>query len=439
MTATTNCSASWPAGPSGAAALGVPIASVHRDAIATIAVRLAILAGGFASSVLTARVLRPSGRGEDFLVITVAQTIAQFGTFGLQSSNTYLVARNPSLAGPLLANSLWLALISGGAGAIVAGVAASMTSRPTALSLLAAIAALGSASLFYMLSTNLLVGLKRIRAFNAYQLASNYGVLVCLFIAAGAGAGPFGFVAAASVAWTVVSVYLLFAVRHELAANLGFRWDVFRDGLRYALKAYVATACGFLVMRSNVFLLTALQTSEDVGHYSVATQLADVVGILPQSIALVMFPSLVSASAGRFRLTLSNMAVGGLVLGLACGAIGVFADPFVPVVFGPDFAAAVPVLRWMLPAAFFFGLTSMLSQYLAASGFPLSLVAVWLGGAGASVMTGWMLIPRFGGVGAAMAQSLTYAAIFLSIFGLSVLHTRRRSASALDAAQGAVS
>lgn len=422
-------------GPSGAATLSVPIASVHRDAIATIAVRLAILAGGFASSVLTARFLSPSGRGEYFLVITVAQTIAQFGTFGLQSSNTYLVARNPSLAGPLLANSLWLAVISGGAGAIVAGVVASTSGRPAALGYLGPIAALASATLFYMLSTNLLVGLKRIRAFNAYQLASNYGVLLCLFVAAAAGAGVLGFLAAVSVAWTVVSIYLLFAVRQELTANLAFRFDVFRDGLRYALKAYVATACGFLVVRSNVFLLTALKTSEDVGHYSVATQLADVVGILPQSIALVMFPSLVSASTGRFRLTLMNVAVGGVVLGLACGAIGVLADPFVPAVFGADFSAAVPILRWMLPAAFFFGLTSMLSQYLAAAGFPVSLVAVWLGGAGASVMTGWLLIPRFGGVGAAMAQSLTYAAIFLAILGLSVWHARRRSPSATSAAQ----
>src|SRR6185295_16698317 len=62
---------------------------VESSVVATVAVRLLIVAGGFVSSVITARLLSPAGRGEYFLVVTLAQTLAQFGNLGLQSSNTY--------------------------------------------------------------------------------------------------------------------------------------------------------------------------------------------------------------------------------------------------------------------------------------------------------------------------------------------------------------
>ncbi len=157
---------------------------------------------------------------------------------------------------------------------------------------------LAPATLFYLLGVNLLVGLKRIATFNTFQLASNYVVLLCLIGAAIAGAGPSGFLAASALGWTVVSCSLLLALRRGATTSLRFRPDVFREGLRFALKAYAATLCGFLVVRGNVFLLNALQSSEQVGYYSVASQIADVMGILPQSMALVLFPALIVGERG---------------------------------------------------------------------------------------------------------------------------------------------
>jgi O-antigen/teichoic acid export membrane protein len=57
----------------------------------------------------------------------------------------------------------------------------------------------------------------------------------------------------------------------------------------------------FLVIRGNVFILNALRGPASVGLYSVASQMGDVLGILPQSMALVLFPTLITAGSGRFR------------------------------------------------------------------------------------------------------------------------------------------
>ena len=145
----------------------------------------------------------------NFLIVTLAQTIAQFGNFGLQSSNTYLVARNHAFAPPLLANSLWVSLLVGGGGAALLIVVLGTTGRGTVDATFWFVGLLAPATLFFMLGSNLLVGLKRFAAFNTFQLAGTFSVLVGLIVAAAFGAGPAGFLAASGLAWGMVSCLLL--------------------------------------------------------------------------------------------------------------------------------------------------------------------------------------------------------------------------------------
>lgn len=398
-------------------------ALINRDVLWTMAVRIAVAFGGVLASVLTARYLSPASRGDYFLVYTLAQTLAQFGNLGLHSSNTYLVAQDNALAGALLANSLWTALIAGGLGSSIV-VLLLRTDGAWAVNGLWLTTVLTPAILFYLLGANLLVGLRQIATFNKIQLAGSYLVLLCLTVAAIAGAGPAGFLAASAFGWSLMSGVLLLVLRQGAVSSFRFRPEVFLNGLRFALKAYAAALFAFLVVRGNVFLLNELKSSQQVGYYSVASQVADAMTILPQSVALVLFPMLVIAGGGQFRVTLKNMAAVGVLLAAACITVGVFAEPFVRVVFGENFLPSVPALRWLLPSVFCLGLTSIASQYLAAFGFPISVVLVWLAGVAISLSLGWLLIPLRGEVGAAMATSVAHLCMLVAIFVLCVRHAR---------------
>src|ERR1700722_20674911 len=152
---------------------GSIISSIDGQVVVTVGVRLLIVAGGFVSSVLTARWLSPGGRGQYFLIVTWAQAIAQFGNFGLQSSNTYFVARNRALAAPLLANSVWLSLLVGGGGSALLVLVLRLTGRASVGAAFWFVGLLAPATLFFMLGSNLLVGMKRIGTFNTFQLGSS--------------------------------------------------------------------------------------------------------------------------------------------------------------------------------------------------------------------------------------------------------------------------
>src|SRR5207249_1798368 len=170
---------------------------------------------------------------------------------------------------------------------------------------------------------------------------------------------------------------------------------------------------GFIVLRLNVFTLQALSGAEQVGYYSVASQISDTLAVLPQSIALVLFPRLAAATTGRFRATMRDAVRTAVLLAFICGVMWAVADPAIRLAFGARFAPAAPVLRAMLPGVLLLGVTAVVSQYLAASGFPGSVVVAWFATIALSAGLGRALVVRYGAIGAAACLSVTYAALFI--------------------------
>jgi O-antigen/teichoic acid export membrane protein len=108
-----------------------------------------------------------------------------------------------------------------------------------------------------------------------------------------------------------------------------------------------------------------------------------------------------------------------------------FAAPLaVHLAFGSRFEPAVPVIRAMLPGVLLVGVTAIVSQYLAAGGMPISVVATWFGGAALTALLGRVLVGRFGAVGAALTLSVTYGLILAVLTILTVAMAGRLSSAA---------
>lgn len=399
--------------------------------VATIAARFAIVAAGIVSSVVTARFLRPAGRGEYFLAVTTAQMLAQFANFGLPSSNTYFAARDRSLFTGLFANSLWISFVGAPAIGLVlvalssSGLAWGATSHAT----LWFAAALAPLILFNVLGSNLLVGLNELGTFNAVQVGSAVVVLPFMLGAGYLHAGPTGFLSASIAGWTATTVLVVVLLRRHAVGPLRFQPAVFKATSSYSTRAYLATLAGFLVLRINVFTLSGFAGAEQVGYYSIASQIADTVAILPQSIALVLFPQLIIATRHRGRTTVDNAVRAAFVLGVICVALWFVAAPAIHLAFGARFLPAVPVVRSMLPGVLLVGVTAVVSQYLAAGGMPISVVVTWFGGVVMTAGLGRTLVHRYGAVGAGATLSITYGIILIVLV---VLARRMATRSAVQ-------
>lgn len=388
----------------------------------TLAVRLARIGFGLVTSILTARFLGPAGRGDYTLAITLAALVVQFANFGLQSSNTYLAAKDRKLYAGLVSNSLGAAALAIPLSAIAVLVESLSDSR-TGVWLWWA-AALAPASLFMLLGTNLLVGMGRILLFNLFEFGAAV-LAVPLIVLAGLLGGGVGGILLASVAtaWIVSSLLLVVLMQGHVRIRLDL--SVFRKGLRFAAKAYVSALLAFLLLRANVFLLERLAGPAVLGQYSIAAQAADVLAVLPASVALVLFPKLVTEQARRWPMMLRSAKTTGLLMLAICIAAAAAAPPFIVVAFGPAFRPAVPMLLFLLPGIVLLAITTILSQYLAARGFPLTLAGAWVVALVIGILASSILIPNLGGVGASIGLSLAYSVLFVLIVILTIVERNR--------------
>jgi len=150
-----------------------------------------------------------------------------------------------------------------------------------------------------------------------------------------------------------------------------------------------------------------------VGVYSVAVRLSEVWYFIPVAIATSVFPALIrSRERGEkiYYARLQQLYDFLAWLGLAVAIFFTFASGRVIVlVFGEQYAAAAPILSVHIWAGVFIFLKVAMSRWLLNEG---KLVFLFISsglGAIINVTLNLLLIPRYGGMGAAVATVISYA------------------------------
>jgi antigen flippase len=411
---------------------------VVRATIQTLAVRGAMLGAGLVSSVITARTLGPAGRGIYYLVFMLGTLAVQFATLGLHASNTYLVAKDRGRFAGLLGTSLWVSVV---VGSIVAGVVvllSVLTDRNTqAGAALYWVIPYVPCALFVLLASSLFVGAGRVSMFNAIQLTAALLAMAGAVLAALAKGSVTTFLAALVAAMFAAALVALACGLRAGAARLRFDRTMFAAGAHYASRAYVVGLLGFGVTRANVFVLAHSASADQIGLYSVAMQILDVLSILPISIATVLLPSLIGRSNAWPSAARAAAWTAALMVP-ACVITAILAEPLITRVFGWRFEPAALVTALIMPAAFFIGIVSVLSQYLAAGGFPREMIAIWVAALVVVVTGSSVLVPRLGANGAAVSLSGTYLLVLVMMtLAARRLAARQQPASASPAPRAA--
>jgi O-antigen/teichoic acid export membrane protein len=156
-------------------------------------------------------------------------------------------------------------------------------------------------------------------------------------------------------------------------------------------------------------MLGAMVGPRELGLYSIAVAWAELLFYLPGVLVLVQRPDLVRATpAEAVRRTLRVCRVGFLLSGAAAAVILVIAPWLCAGVFGERFRGSIDDLRVLALGAFGIVAFELLRNALTAQRKPL------LGSAAVGVafvltlVLDLLLIPRYGGLGAATATTIAY-------------------------------
>jgi len=383
--------------------------SLIRRILHTFATRLSAALFSFAVVWLTARYLGAAGRGAVSLFVTDCAALLLFiGLLG-GSSLIFLVPRRN--VWHLLVPAYGWALVVCTVGTILAGLL-----RPVPMSYLGHLWGLALLQAFLSINISLLLGRKREGAYNALNIAQ-VALLTGLLLLAFAG-----------LRWREVPIYYYAAyaayglpllASFERLRHLPDRWER-GVGLRetayelshHSRSAHLSNILAFANYRLSYYFVAHFADARAVGVLSVGVALAEAIWLIPRSAALIQYVDLVHADDKQAQLepTMRVARLAVLATATAVVVLALLPAALLQVVFGEEFGAARTVIAWLVPGVVAVALNVTCSSYFA--GLGRYRVNNWATTVGllVTIPACWLLIPRLGIVGAAMATSLSYLA-----------------------------
>jgi len=385
----------------------------------TFATRLLMIFNSVVAGIIVARWLGAKGVGELAVINVAVATVVQLGSFGLPSSNTYFIAQDQERFRAAAINSLIFALLVGSVLALA--LSATGAFRPDWFGFvspdLIRIAAISIPfQLITLIGLNILLAVGKVKEFNLLDLAGQSFVLinaVLVLILLKRGLGTLVTLNTAAAALVSIVVATLLVISARTLAQSQWRADIslLRRMIAYGIKFHVSILAGAIMLRADLLVVNHFRGPEEAGVYSVASQFALLLMLLPGVIATLLFPRVTAEQDARGETTCLATRYTTFVMFLCCLA----AVPFsllLPVLYGEAFSDATKLLLILLPGVYLMGLESVLVQHFNALGLPRAIPVYWVITLALNLVLVFTLVPRFGAQGAAIASTISYAAIF---------------------------
>lgn len=389
--------------------------SLARSAAWSFATNVAGAALSFLNVLILSRALGPVGRGDFAFLVTVALVTSAVSLLGVEQANSNFGAREPHLRRNLATNAALFALLLGGsAAAAVAGLAEVFPafggngSGPLRALVLASVPVI-------VLQTYLAVMVQADYAFWIWNMA--WLLPPVLNVVVNGSLGLLGELTVGTAVATWVAGQVLATVL--LVGFVGLRLVGFgapdlalaRRSLAFGAKSHPGRIMMVGNYRMDQWFVGALAGSRELGLYSVAVAWSEILFFLSTALGIVQRPDLVRASREDAARQAAQVFRAATLLTVPPAVALFLLAPFLTGwVFGESFAGGTDDLRVLTLGAFGVTGLKLLSNALVAQRRPwLSITGVATAFA-LTIALDVLLIPKHGGLGAAIASTSAYLA-----------------------------
>jgi len=373
----------------------------------------ATLGLGAVTGVLAARLLGPTGRGE-LAALTIWPTALYFlGAMGINQAIVFYTGRRA-----FTFSEVWTGSTIIGLAQSVLVLAVGLVLIPIALRqypphvITLSLLSLGACPVMILslYPASLLQGKMELLSFNLIGTAAPLAYAVGLALLAVLHRPYLGAVVAARILGYVFALalgywFLLNSERVRLAWN-GLACSSL---LRFGSKTQLGNVSAYVNRWLDQLVLSIFVPARDLGLYAVAVTVALGVCFVPQAAGIVTAAAGSNASPEGARAVIARAyRLSLLWLLLVCALLYLFVPFIMTGVFGAQFAGAVLACRVLLPGMVALGLTQVLYEGARALGDPA--IPSYAEGFAiiVTLVSLYVLLPRVGFVGAAIASSLAY-------------------------------
>jgi len=218
------------------------------------------------------------------------------------------------------------------------------------------------------------------------------------------------------IAMAIVAIFTILAFVLLFIKNLKIRpakklipFSLIKEFVLFSSLAYLSNVATFFNYKLDFWVIDEYWGKYNLGIYSLAAQLTQLLWILPQAIAAVLYSYASSSSlkaAIRHTIKLKQLAFyGSLILGITGIILSWY---FIPILYGREFSAAFELVVIFMIGIIPFSIHIVLISLFAARGhfkitFIISIITLVF-----AVISYFTIIPRYGLIGGALSSASAY-------------------------------
>ena len=387
--------------------------SFLKDGVAVFGTQLFILIVGFVTGIILARLLGPEGKGILSSLLVYPTIMISLLSLGVRQSAVYYIGSKKYSDSDIIGVTSLLLIVSSLIGVLSAAILFSYISNPNFDIILILFAVfIIPADLAINYYTGILIGKKQITKFNQIMsLNPVINFLLIIFLVYFSGLYVKGAVLATLIGKIVISGYSVYLVNRKFSLSVCYVPDLTKKmvsmGAIYAFSLFILN----LNYQVDIIILERLSNATEIGQYTIGVGLSQLLWQLPSALGIVIFSYSSNAKdASNFSQIIARMVrmVFPIVL-VAAVFLYYISDYIIPLLYGSEFIPSIGVLKILLPGIILMSLFKMLNMDLAGKGKPEIAIAVFLPAVIINIVLNIILIPDYGGRGAAIASTISYS------------------------------
>jgi len=379
---------------------------------------------GITTSVLTARILGPSGKGTLSVVLLLPTILVHIGSISISNSNIYFLGKKKYTLNQIFWNSIFIAILCGGICIISFFIFNDIFRRlfvNIPINYLRIVVFSVPLGILIPYLFNLFLSMQKIVLYNIVKLSQPL-VFILLFVFLSLLFHHNISMAAVSYSCSffVTSVIGIFLLRKKVILKPEFNSKTLKDTLSFGFKGHLGSIADYLNRRFDIFIISTLLPIEQVGYYAIAVTVTEMLWYIPKSIGSILLNKIslttIQRESNNFtalvcRNTLFLLTILGLFLLLTNKII-------IEIFYGTAYLPSISALLILIPGIIISGIKGLLVSYVTGIGKPIvSTISAFIGLV-INIPLNYLLIPIVGIAGAALATTISYiiSTIYLLVF-----------------------
>ncbi|WP_307355632.1 flippase [Hathewaya limosa] len=363
----------------------------------------------FVISILIARKLGPTGRGYLAFFMLIADLVASYGHLGIINATNYFETRmgfkKEKIYNINLTYNILICIIMAVVFSVLYtnGIAFKNYDVP----LFSAFIAYTILILLRSFLNTIYIGDERIKSMNMFTVvtATISSVIVLLNIT---HLTLFMYVGIKVIEVGINVLLLLFNSKYKYKPDLDLK--IIKEEIKYGINPLLASLSIYLNYKIDKFLIKFLNGITELGLYSNAVTLSELVLIIPQAIANPITAKLynLSLESEERKETILKTLRYGFTACVMLTVIGMCCIPLIPVVYGTKYIPSKLMTFILFLSIPFVSIGKITTPYFYSSGNVKIITKFSVISLIVNTVLNFILIPRMGGNGAAIASTISY-------------------------------